>query len=208
MGKRTSVIGGYAPGDMPTLPENEMQAVTERSQEENVDFAKTVQQRAVLLKLKEERDRIIAEVRSYLVRGRQYSEMECDRIVFGIELTIEELVMNAWKHGNKYDPTKKIRVDSSIIHGLLQVVVRDQGKGYDHKEVPDCTLPENLEKPSGRGHVLMETFMKPNFHRTKSARRDESEWGMRVEATKRLRKSRHGRPEKQTDGGNQFAAGA
>jgi CheY-like chemotaxis protein len=38
-------------------------------------------------------------------------------------------------------------------------VVRDQGPGFDPRSLPDPTDPENLEKASGRGLLLMRTFM-------------------------------------------------
>jgi anti-sigma regulatory factor (Ser/Thr protein kinase) len=38
-------------------------------------------------------------------------------------------------------------------------VVRDEGPGFDPDTLPDPTDPENLEKASGRGLLLMRTFM-------------------------------------------------
>ena len=40
-----------------------------------------------------------------------------------------------------------------------RVVIKDEGNGFDLNEVPDPTLPENLDKPSGRGVMLMKAFM-------------------------------------------------
>jgi anti-sigma regulatory factor (Ser/Thr protein kinase) len=37
--------------------------------------------------------------------------------------------------------------------------MRDEGPGFDPKELPDPTDPENLLKLSGRGILLMRTFM-------------------------------------------------
>jgi hypothetical protein len=38
-------------------------------------------------------------------------------------------------------------------------VVRDQGPGFNPESLPDPTDPDNLEKASGRGLLLMRTFM-------------------------------------------------
>jgi anti-sigma regulatory factor (Ser/Thr protein kinase) len=38
-------------------------------------------------------------------------------------------------------------------------VIRDQGPGFDPAQLPDPTDPENLERVSGRGLLLMRTFM-------------------------------------------------
>jgi anti-sigma regulatory factor (Ser/Thr protein kinase) len=42
-------------------------------------------------------------------------------------------------------------------HGKF--VIRDEGPGFDPRQLPDPTAPTNLEKPSGRGLLLMRTFM-------------------------------------------------
>jgi anti-sigma regulatory factor (Ser/Thr protein kinase) len=38
-------------------------------------------------------------------------------------------------------------------------VIRDEGPGFDVATVPDPTDPENFTKPSGRGLLLIRTFM-------------------------------------------------
>jgi serine/threonine-protein kinase RsbW len=37
--------------------------------------------------------------------------------------------------------------------------VEDEGDGFDPAQVPDCTLEERLDVPSGRGVMLMRSFM-------------------------------------------------
>jgi anti-sigma regulatory factor (Ser/Thr protein kinase) len=39
------------------------------------------------------------------------------------------------------------------------VVVRDEGPGFDPARIPDPTDPDNLERLTGRGILLMRTFM-------------------------------------------------
>jgi serine/threonine-protein kinase RsbW len=78
---------------------------------------------------------------------------------FGIHLAVEEALMNAIKHGNQRDPEKFVRVDYFISPDLLRISVQDEGEGFDPDDVPDPTLEENLELPSGRGLMLMRTFM-------------------------------------------------
>jgi serine/threonine-protein kinase RsbW len=38
------------------------------------------------------------------------------------------------------------------------VIVKDQGAGFDYENVPDPTLPENIEKPYGRGIFIMKNL--------------------------------------------------
>ncbi|MBP89412.1 MAG: anti-sigma regulatory factor [Planctomycetaceae bacterium] len=78
---------------------------------------------------------------------------------FGIHLAVEEALMNAIKHGNQRDPDKFVYVKYRLDAKVLQIVIRDEGEGFDPDDVPDPTLEENLELPSGRGLMLMKTFM-------------------------------------------------
>lgn len=78
---------------------------------------------------------------------------------FGIHLAVEEALMNAIKHGNQRDPEKSVDVKYFLSSEMLRVSITDEGEGFDPNDVPDPTLDENLELPSGRGLMLMRTFM-------------------------------------------------
>ena len=82
-----------------------------------------------------------------------------DEHTFGIHLAVEEALMNAIKHGNQRDPEKSVHVFYGVSPESLKIIVEDEGDGFDPDEVPDPTLEENLELPSGRGLMLMKTFM-------------------------------------------------
>ena len=43
--------------------------------------------------------------------------------------------------------------------GHVRISVEDQGPGFDHGTIPDPTLDENLEVPSGRGLMLIKAYM-------------------------------------------------
>src|SRR5262245_60143928 len=75
--------------------------------------------------------------------------------IFGVHLALEEAVVNAIKHGNCEDPDKVVQVVCKISPTRCWILVQDQGPGFDPENVPDCTLDENLDKPSGRGLKLM-----------------------------------------------------
>jgi len=66
-----------------------------------------------------------------------------------------EAVNNAIIHGNKLDETKEVVVNYGIDKGYFWFTVNDQGPGFDYKNLPDPTSPENIEKPHGRGIFLM-----------------------------------------------------
>jgi len=79
--------------------------------------------------------------------------------IFSIHLAAEEAIVNAIVHGNKLDPNKKVHVECLISAELARVEITDEGAGFDPKAVPDCTSEERWEVPSGRGVMLMRTFM-------------------------------------------------
>jgi serine/threonine-protein kinase RsbW len=41
----------------------------------------------------------------------------------------------------------------------FDVLIRDEGHGFDPEDVPDPTAVENLERPCGRGLMLMRHYM-------------------------------------------------
>lgn len=112
---------------------------------------------------------------------------ETGRIRVGIAL--EEALLNAMYHGNLELSSDMIRDDSSQLlrqdgqsiveqrrtaapygdrrvhvhaeftNKMARFVVRDEGPGFDPGGIPDPTDPENLERESGRGLLLMRSFM-------------------------------------------------
>ncbi len=81
------------------------------------------------------------------------------RDCFGVRLSLEEALVNAIKHGNRMDPDKKVYVACELTDDEVKVVIEDQGDGFKVEGVPDPTDDENLEKPSGRGIMLIRSFM-------------------------------------------------
>lgn len=75
--------------------------------------------------------------------------------IFDLRLAAQEAVVNAVEHGNHCDETKKVYVHCWLNGDSLIVTVRDEGCGFDPRNVPDPTLPENILKEHGRGIFLM-----------------------------------------------------
>ena len=78
---------------------------------------------------------------------------------FGIELTLEESLSNAIRHGNKYDESKIVLVECKASAERFWLRITDEGSGFQPEKVPDCTADENLECPGGRGLALMKAYM-------------------------------------------------
>lgn len=86
---------------------------------------------------------------------QEYSEKD----IFGMRLALEEALVNAIKHGNGMDPNKQVRVTCRVDDQEARITIEDEGPGFDPNDVPDPTSEENLEKPGGRGIMLMRAFM-------------------------------------------------
>jgi serine/threonine-protein kinase RsbW len=82
-----------------------------------------------------------------------------DSDVFGIRLAMEEALVNAIKHGNQMDPSKTVRIMFRAGYQKVRIEIEDQGEGFKPSDVPDPTADENLERPCGRGIMLMRAFM-------------------------------------------------
>jgi DNA-binding response OmpR family regulator len=76
-----------------------------------------------------------------------------------LKVALAEALTNAMEHGNQWDPGKKVSVESNISCDQLEVSVRDQGKGFDHRQLCDPTLDVHLLVERGRGVFLMNTIM-------------------------------------------------
>ncbi|MBN1555645.1 MAG: ATP-binding protein [Phycisphaerae bacterium] len=87
----------------------------------------------------------------------RYGYAEAD--AFAIKLALEEGLVNAIKHGNKYDGKKTVRVVSRIDENEAAFTITDEGEGFRLADVPDPTADENLERPCGRGLMLIQAFM-------------------------------------------------
>ena len=96
-----------------------------------------------------------AGIRSY----EMYSGGEAFRVNFAIRLALEEALSNAFKHGNKNDPRKKVELACRVDAQMVEIDIMDEGEGFDPNSVPDPTAEENIEIPAGRGLTLIRAFM-------------------------------------------------
>ena len=107
---------------------------------------------------------------------------EVDRLRVG--LAVEESLLNAVYHGNlevssdlkdgepnlfedtareraQQEPyrSRRVFIDACLTRDEARFVIRDEGRGFNPDDLPDPCDLENLEKPSGRGILLMRSFM-------------------------------------------------
>ena len=82
-----------------------------------------------------------------------------DELAHWIELTISESMINAIQHGNKSDPTKEASLKITSDGEMIEIIVEDEGRGFTLDKVADPTDGANLLKPSGRGILIIRSFM-------------------------------------------------
>ena len=92
------------------------------------------------------------------VRAAEASGFDEDE-VHKIGMAVREGMVNAYNYGNRQDCRKKIQMIIEIKPEKMIIRVLDQGEGFDLADVPDPLAEENLLKTSGRGILLMKTFM-------------------------------------------------
>jgi len=77
-----------------------------------------------------------------------------------VEIALREALANAVLHGNHQDAEKKVQINCRIqFGGEVSIIVKDEGKGFDPKNVPDPTAIVNLQSEHGRGIYLMIALM-------------------------------------------------
>ncbi|MEL6497206.1 MAG: ATP-binding protein [Planctomycetota bacterium] len=96
-----------------------------------------------------------------------YSEASC----FAVRLALEEAVINAFRHGHRdLDESVPVQVRYSIGPASIAISIEDAGPGFNPSEVPDPTAPENITKTSGRGLLLIRSYMSEVRHNDRGNR--------------------------------------
>jgi len=114
----------------------------------------------------------------------------CDEIGrIRVSIALQEALLNAMQHGNLEVASELKEKDEKGFQALLAqrrrekpyltrrvyvtarespaeglYVIRDEGPGFDPSQLPDPTDPSNLDRVSGRGLLLIRTFMDKVHH--------------------------------------------
>ncbi len=84
-----------------------------------------------------------------------FDEEDCHKL----GMSVREGVINACQYGNRMERDKVIRLTLSLEPEKLVIHVVDDGLGFSLADVPDPLAEENLLKSSGRGLLLIRSFM-------------------------------------------------
>ncbi len=80
-----------------------------------------------------------------------------------------EAVNNAIIHGNHSDPNKRVLIRVLVGKKIVTIKVKDEGEGFNLRNLTDPRAEDNLLKESGRGVFLMRTMMdEVKFRKLKS----------------------------------------
>jgi len=128
--------------------------------------------------------RLVPSIVHYMIRGLRGVGHHDESIGIRVSVALEEALNNAIYHGNlelssalrELDAAeyreivrqrreqapyceRKVHVRAEISRDEARFRIRDEGPGFDPQSLPDPTDPSNLDQPSGRGVMLMRTFM-------------------------------------------------
>jgi serine/threonine-protein kinase RsbW len=103
--------------------------------------------------------RVIEAAVAYVAERLRSHSFRGSRLDLNFRVGLTEALANAILYGNRGDPSKSIRVEVALEESHISLSVIDEGNGFDPDSVPDPTLPENLERPGGRGLFLLRELM-------------------------------------------------
>jgi len=101
---------------------------------------------------------IVPELDNFVIDIAKRSGMNPEKFN-NLSLSFSEALSNSIIHGNKCDPQKKIKITIDVNEQKMIIKIKDEGKGFDLKSVPDPTKDENILKESGRGIHIMKSFL-------------------------------------------------
>ena len=72
---------------------------------------------------------------------------------------VREAMVNAIVHGNRYSSNKKVHFVVRTVAGAIEVVIEDEGAGFESDSQDDPLAEENLLNQSGRGIMIIRAFV-------------------------------------------------
>ena len=105
----------------------------------------------------------VAVVESFIENAGE--EIKIKEAVYGnVLVSVTEAVNNAIVHGNKENKNKRVSIKLKRNKKSVRIMVEDEGVGFDFKNLPDPTSPENINKIKGRGVFIIKNLAdKLNF---------------------------------------------
>jgi anti-anti-sigma factor len=95
------------------------------------------------------------------VAGLLHEQGYTEDFVNDVELALDEALTNVVEHAYEYDVSKSIALRVTLEKNRATVMLRDMGKVFDRKSLPQLDLSDHIQarKPGGLGRFLMENLM-------------------------------------------------
>ncbi|HVC93812.1 MAG TPA: response regulator [Pirellulales bacterium] len=127
-----------------------------------------MQQHVTRLRLCDEtgRIRLAVALEEALLNSLYHGNLEISSELRETDMRAYYALADVRRHSEPYR-SRTVQVEATLSRDEAVYVVRDDGPGYDPSSLPDPTDPANLEKVSGRGLLLIRTFMDEVRHNAK-----------------------------------------
>ena len=154
-----------------------------RSDREQQRLLDCVEQQELQFKLRND-PALVPLLTGYLRQSIAQMQMCDETATIRVGVALQEALLNAMHHGNlelkselREQPTsayyelgkqrrhqppfdrRHVYLSARLSRSEAIYTIRDEGPGFDPATLPDPTNPENIEKCSGRGLLLIRTFM-------------------------------------------------
>jgi CheY-like chemotaxis protein/anti-sigma regulatory factor (Ser/Thr protein kinase) len=107
--------------------------------------------------------RVAVALREALVNAIHHGNLELDSRLREQEEKNYYKLLDERRQTEPYQD-RRVYVQAKETHQEATYVIRDEGRGFDPTTLPDPTDPTNLDKVSGRGLLLIRTFMDEVHH--------------------------------------------
>jgi len=127
-----------------------------------------MQQHVTRLRLCDEtgRIRLAVALEEALLNSLYHGNLEISSELRESDMRAYYALADERRHSEPYR-SRTVQVEATLSRDNAVYVIRDEGPGYDPSSLPDPTDPANLEKVSGRGLLLIRTFMDEVRHNAK-----------------------------------------
>jgi len=99
-------------------------------------------------------DQLISQAHSFASQHLNGKADETHRA----KLLINEVVVNAAKHGNQFDDRKEVLLDIDVCDHRVDIRVEDEGGGFNPDSVADPFAQRNMHRDHGRGLHLVHSL--------------------------------------------------
>jgi serine/threonine-protein kinase RsbW len=102
---------------------------------------------------------LLASAALYIVRECQWRGIEDEMLLSNISICLDELLNNAFAHGNLMDESKKISLRAVFDAEKLSIAVEDQGEGFDYAALAGEFAENAATLPTKRGLFIVNYLM-------------------------------------------------